>query len=249
MVRQSAIWPFFDHVCVINLDSRPDRWQAMQSQFERLGVAGNIQRFAAVRPPADIVDRPELAPLRAFLLKADGESEHLPAKLRATWGCTQSHLEVIRLAQASGWPQVLVLEDDCELEPYSLPVLRRVARQLEGQSWDMIYLGGTYKKGGRFRRHSANLDEVGRIRLAHAYLVHERLYGRILAEAERAGLPIDWYYSERLQPQVRSFMVRPVLAYQRLHDMSDIEAVVRQPEFKTRRELRRIWSRIRYSMF
>ena len=29
-------------------------------------------------------------------------------------------------------------------------------------------------------------------------------------------------------------------------DMSDIEAVVRKPEFKTRKALRRLWSRLRY---
>ncbi len=36
-----------EHVRVINLDSRADRWAAMQAQFERLGVTGDIQRFAA----------------------------------------------------------------------------------------------------------------------------------------------------------------------------------------------------------
>ena len=75
-----------------------------------------------------------------------------------------------------------------------------------------VYLGGTYKKGGRLQRFSANLDDAGRIRLGHAYLVHQRLYQRILDEAEGCGLPIDWYYSEKLHPQVRSLLVRPVLA-------------------------------------
>ncbi len=249
MARAAVTWPFFEHVRVINLDSRADRWAAMQAQFERLGVTGDIQRFAAVRPPADIGEQPQLAGLREFLQRVDGDSERLAAKLRSTWGCTQSHLGIIRLAQSNGWPHVLILEDDCEFEPYTLPVLRRVAQQLQGQDWDMLYLGGTYKKGGRLQRFSANLDDAGRIRLGHAYLVHQRLYQRILDEAEGCGLPIDWYYSEKLHPQVRSFLVRPVLAYQRLLDMSDIEAVVRKPEFKTRKALRRLWSRLRYLAF
>lgn len=242
-------WPFFEHVRVINLDSRVDRWAAMQAQFERLGISGDIQRFPAVRPPADIVDQPQLAGLREFLQRVDGNSDRLLAKLRSTWGCTQSHLGIIRIAQASGWPYVLILEDDCEFEPYSLPVLQRVARQLQGCDWDMLYLGGTYKKGGRLRGFSANLKDAGRIRLGHAYLVHERLYQRVLDEAECSGLPIDWYYSERLHPQVHSFLVKPILAYQRLLDISDIEAVMRKPELKTRAALRRLWSRIRYASF
>ena len=247
MAQAAVTWPLFEHVRVINLDSRADRWAAMQAQFERLGVSGDIQRFAAVRPPENIVEQPQLAALREFLQRVDGDSERLAAKLRSTWGCTQSHLGIIRLAQASGWPYVLILEDDCEFEPYTLPVLQRVARQLQGQEWDMLYLGGTYKKGGRLKRFSANLNEAGRIRLGHAYLVHERLYQRILDEAETSGLPIDWYYSERLQSDVRSLLVSPVLAYQRLLDMSDIEAVARKPELKTRLALRRLWSRIRYA--
>ena len=61
MARAAVTWPFFEHVRVINLDSRADRWAAMQAQFERLGVTGDIQRFAAVRPPADIGELPQLA--------------------------------------------------------------------------------------------------------------------------------------------------------------------------------------------
>ena len=75
----------------------------------------------------------ELGDFLVAFQRVDGDSERLAAKLRSTWGCTQSHLGIIRLAQASGWPHVLILEDDCEFEPYTLPVLRRVARQL--QDW------------------------------------------------------------------------------------------------------------------
>jgi glycosyl transferase family 25 len=157
-----------------------------------------------------------------------------------------SHLGIIREAKAQGWPHVLILEDDCELEPYALPILRRAAEQLAAQPWDMLYLGGTFKKGGKRSRYSANLERASRIRLGHAYVVNARLYDRILAECGESGLPIDWYYSEVLQSQVECFLLRPVLAYQRLLDMSDIESVVRRPEFKTRKTLRRLWSRLRY---
>ncbi len=248
MDERLAVWPFFEHACVINLDTRADRWAAMQRQFTRLGIGG-VQRFAAVRPEANVVMQEALAPLREFLLHCDGDSEQLSGKLRATWGCMQSHLGVIRLAKAQGWPYVLILEDDCELEPYALPVLRRVAKQLAGQSWDMLYLGGTFKQGGEISRFSANLKRASRIRLGHAYLVNARIYERILDECEGSGLPIDWYYSEVLQRQVTSFLVTPILAYQRLLDMSDIELVERKPEIKTRKIVRRLWSRIRYGVF
>lgn len=245
MSNSVSPWSLFEHACVINLDTREDRWALMQAQFARLGIAG-VQRYSAIRPAPEVVDHPALKPLHDFLLCHDGISEHLASKLGATWGCMLSHLGIIRLAKESGWPQVLILEDDCEFEPYTMAVLQRVAKQLVGRQWDMLYLGGTFKKGGARRRLSANLELASRIRLGHAYLVNARLYDRILAEAEGSGLPIDWYYSEVLQPQVTCIRVTPTLAYQRLLDMSDIERVERKPKLKTRMVLRRWWYRIRY---
>jgi len=241
-------WPFFEHVCVINLESRIDRWEAMQRQFKRLNIH-TAQRFAAIRPAENVVENAALQPLRSFLRRIDGDSERSDAKLRATWGCMLSHLGVIRLAQERGWSYVLVLEDDCEFEPYALSVMQRVARQLAGRQWDMLYLGGTFKRGGLRSRCSENLELASRIRLGHAYLVNARLYDRILNEAQVSGLPIDWYYSEILQPQVACFRVSPTLAYQRLLDMSDIESTERKPRFKTRQMLARLWCRVRYGFF
>ncbi|WP_233282051.1 glycosyltransferase family 25 protein [Pseudomonas mangiferae] len=236
---------FLDHVFVINLDSRADRWAEMQRQFARFGIV-DARRFPAIRPGLEIVERDELARLHTFLRYTDGDSPSLANKVRATWGCMQSHLGAIRQAQEAGLPYALILEDDCVFEPYTLPVLRQVERQLQGVEWDLLYLGGTLKKGGRRSRFSANLKRVSRVRLAHAYVVHARLFSRILAEASRSGLPLDWYYSENLQPEVATFMVSPTLANQRLNDLSDIEAVSRQPKLKFRKALVRCWSRIRY---
>ena len=132
-------WPFFEHARVINLDKRADRWDAMQRQFRRLGIQG-VQRFAAISPGAEVVEQAALQPLREFLTRVDGDSERLESKLRATWGCMRSHLGIIREARAQGWPYVLILEDDCELEPYALPVLRRAAEQLAAQLRERLQL-------------------------------------------------------------------------------------------------------------
>lgn len=87
---------------------------------------------------------------------------------------------------------------------------------------------------------------VSRVRLAHAYLVHSSLYERILQEAPTSGLPLDWYYSERLHANVQVCMVKPDLAYQRFFDVSDIEQVERRPKLKTRRVLKRWFATLRY---
>lgn len=112
-------------------------------------------------------DQPSPA-LCEFLLRVDGEHPGFERKLLGTWACMRSHLGVIAHARDNGWPAVLIMEDDCEFEPYTLAVLERVASQLQGLDWDLLYLGGTFKKGGEKRKVAPNLLSVTRMRLTHA---------------------------------------------------------------------------------
>lgn len=233
----------FEHGFVINLDHRSDRWARMTVSLAQVGITA--ERFSAIGVDDLVDDQPSLA-LRDFLRRVDGSGPSAEHKLQTTWACMRSHLAIIRLARDAGWPSVLILEDDCEFEPYTRTVLAKVCKQLQGGEWDLLYLGGTFKKGGKKAAVSANLWAASRIRLAHAYVVNACLYERILREAPESGLPLDWYYSEVLQPSVNTFMVRPILAQQRLFDMSDIEQVERKPKYKTRRMLQRWWAKIRY---
>ena len=239
---KNMLWPF-SRAYVINLNSRPDRWQSMSARLDIMGVSA--ERFPAVSIEDLVVDPPSDA-LRAFLLRVDGDSARFEHKLGATWACMRSHLAVIAKAKLLGWPEVLILEDDCEFESYAPAVLARVQEQLQGLNWDILYLGGTFKKGGKIERVTGNLSSVTRVRLAHAYVVKSSIYDRILQQAGRSGLPIDWYYSEELLPQVNAFMVRPMLVSQQLMDMSDIEQVVRKPKFRTRQWLQRLLANLRY---
>ncbi len=242
---KSIIWPF-EHACVINLDSRNDRWSRLQNHLQGLGL--EAERFSAVSLHELGDDQPSQS-LREFLLRTDGPSDKSEHKLLATWACMRSHLAVIAKARASGWPYVLVLEDDCEFETFTPAVLRRVQAQLQGRDWTLLYLGGTLKKGGQARKVSPNLTAVTRVRLAHAYVVRAELYDRILQEAPVSGLPLDWYYSEMLLSTTRAFIVQPILARQSLMVMSDIEQVVRKPKLKTRQWVSRLAARLRYGVF
>lgn len=239
--------PLFDSAHVINLDSRPDRWEKMQASLSQVGISA--ERFSAI----SIAQLPSPPPesLKAFLLQADGPRADAEKKLLATWACLHSHLEVIRQAKDRGDSAVLILEDDCAFEPYTRKVLQRVAAQL-GQlnaDWDMLYLGGTFKKGGQKQRISANLYQMTRIRLAHAYIVSASLYDKILTEAPQSGLPLDWYYSELLSTQARMLMIEPKIAYQREYDLSDIESVQRTPKLKLRKKIKHWSACIRYGVW
>lgn len=240
-MQEAAAWPFFEHACVINLDSRPDRWAAMQAQFARLGMP-QVQRFPAVA----FDNLGEAAPpeaLRRYMhsvLQQKGEAGNCEHQVRAKWACLQSHLGVIRHAAQQGWPQVLVIEDDCDFEPYARSVLQRAARQLHGQAWDLLYLGGSLKKGALQQRLSPNVSRVNRIRGNHAYVVKAEHYAAILREAPLAGVPMDVFYSDFYQPRARAVVVEPRVAYQRVNDISDISQQARRAKFNTAHLLRRL---------
>lgn len=235
--------PIFEHACVINLDSRPDRWEQIQVNLKQANLPA--QRFAAVNIQG-LQDNPPPQALRDFLLQADGDGPKAEHKLWATWACLNSHLAVIRQAQREHWDSVLILEDDCVFQPYTPGVLKRVSEQIATQAWDLLYLGGTLKKGGLHQKTSSNLYRVNRVRLAHAYVVRATLYERILQEAPESGLPIDWYYSERLLPSINAYLVDPLITYQRYADLSDIEQVERKPKLKSRKLFRHWLALLRY---
>lgn len=227
---------------VINLDERPDRWEWMQRQLSSVGI--EAERFSAISIAT--MRQPVPEDLRGFLLRVDGASPGFERKLAATWACMQSHLGVIKLAKDQGLSSVLIMEDDCHFEPFASAVLRRAAKQSSAVCPDIIYLGGTHKKGGELSRVSANLNKVSRVRLAHAYVVCSSVYDDILEQAPSSGMPIDWFYSEVYLGSVLAVMISPSIVFQRFEDVSSIEGVERKRKFKSRLFLRRMYSRLRY---
>lgn len=81
--------PVFDGVYCINLDRRPDRWEAFKAMIQTPGWAwGYVERVEAVDG------------------KGDGAK-----------GCRESHLKVLQLAKSRGQQKILVFEDDAYLIP------------------------------------------------------------------------------------------------------------------------------------
>jgi glycosyl transferase, family 25 len=229
-------WPFFEHAYVINLDSRTDRWEKMQSQFTEMGIDG-VERFSAISfdqlendpPPPQFRNRSWALALRNGKSIATFEK-----KLFGAWACLRSHLEIIAHAKNEGWPWVLIMEDDCEFEPYAKPVMELASKQIAGHDWDMLYLGGKCKQKGFKKRLSPNLSSVNRLLQTHAYVVRSTIYEKILREAPLAGMPIDVYYSEILLPTIKALLIEPQVAYQRLHETSNISLANKGQKFKLR---------------
>jgi glycosyl transferase, family 25 len=122
--------------------------------------------------------------------------EAIPQKIG--WiGCNKSHLKCIEIAKERKYPWVLVLEDDCHLQPNSktrfeelLPILWR-----RRDEWDIFNGGGSYIFKAKRIQENPPLIEFSAY-AAHFILHQERNYDRILKEAPHTR--IDVYYRDRL---------------------------------------------------
>ena len=129
---------FFDKIFIINLDRRPDRWEASSKELASHGI-GPVERVAGY-----------------------------PHPWHGNAGCTRSHRELLRRVAEGPWQKVLVLEDDFKIitvedlraggwAPDSLGM--RTFESVPGQDvherfdamvkdvppdWDVLYLGAGY---------------------------------------------------------------------------------------------------------
>lgn len=243
--------PFYDYICVINLDSRPDRWSNMQAQFARLNIE-RAYRFSAIsfdklqlNPPPENFKSYALAGLQRK--NEDANAEH---QIKAMWGCLSSHIGAIEYAKSNNWPYVLILEDDCEFEFYANKVMHLVVDQIKNLEWDMLYLGGNQKKYGKKLCVAKNLLSVTGVTLAHAYIVKATIYDKIMHEAPKAGMTIDDFYTKSLQKEIKTLLVKPQIVFQSPDDVSDISQVARRKKYnltKLIRWLKKFFARVLYS--
>lgn len=220
------------HGYVINLDIRADRWQRMSSQLEDYSLA-HFERFSAVSAHSlDIKNLPtNFVTTISQKLKKGIEKQSIEYCVKATWGCLQSHLGIIQKAHSDNLEAVVILEDDCELEPYFHKVMQKVEDQLQTLDWDIIYLGGNRHRKSKVSKITDNLQKGEGITLTHAMIINKTVYQKILVEAPISGVSIDDFYRKILQPKVNCFLVNPQVAYQFYTDVSDIS--LSEKVFKT----------------
>lgn len=122
----APILDYFEHIYIINLESRPDRLKEVEAEFEKVGLDFHdpkIHIFKAIKPE-NFDDWPT----------------------QGTKGCYLSHLGVLKDAKKQGFQRILVLEDDVSFVEYFNILMSETINQLEkGASgkiaWDMLYGG------------------------------------------------------------------------------------------------------------
>lgn len=112
------------------------------------------------------------------------------------WGCRASQWRAIAAAQRDGVERLLILEDDAVFHPRTAEWLPEVTALLPAD-WDLFFLGGQHLK---HPQPASDPRLVGGtyITRTHAWAIHRRAFGRLLAEIgndaayrERPGMHVD----------------------------------------------------------
>ena len=121
-------------VCVINLDSRTDRWETFQREI--------LPQFEGLQ-----VDR--ISATLGTQIPGYGKAPYFRGRKRdRTWaargGCTLSHRNAMLHAKAKGWSHLLILEDDITIETTPAPeFLNALQNAFQSMHFDVCYLGFT----------------------------------------------------------------------------------------------------------
>lgn len=136
-------------IVYINLESRKDRREHMESQLARYGLEAD--RFTAVANPGFGI-----------------------------WGCGQSHLAVLKLAQKNGWPQVWILEDDFEFLLSPEEIREQLARLPE---FDVFMAAYNMRESSELidePEYAADFCRVVYAHTASSYMIKSHYYQKLI---------------------------------------------------------------------
>lgn len=188
---EDPFWSLVGGVLVVNLDDRGDRWEDTQQRLSGLVPAGRLRRLSAVAGVA---------------LPGYGRPPWFRGRGRdRTWagraGCALSHRNAIQLARDSGWPAVLILEDDLEVSADAASVLAGLGSALATHAWDACYLGYTdpvapYRTlAGLPAAH--RLCRISGASTTHAYLLRDTTYDWLLQRLPAPAQVWPWISRHR----------------------------------------------------
>ncbi len=179
----------FPHKVCINLDRRADRWQRMQAEFARHGIA-DVRRFSA----------------------CDGNALVLPPHWKHTagaYGCLLSHVQVVQAARELGHESVLIFEDDAVLDPEFATKFASFIGEVPAD-WDLLYFGALHKDEPV--RVSDHVYRITKGNSTYAYALKRTVFDAFVELNARAEHVLDVNAYE-LQQRFNCYCFLPNLAW------------------------------------
>jgi GR25 family glycosyltransferase involved in LPS biosynthesis len=212
----TSIKDFFDRVYVVSMSARQDRWDTLTEH-----LAGIEWPFA------------EPVRFRAVDARVCKPPTWWKTPQPISWGCWQSHVQILQDAMMDGLKSFLVLEDDVV---FSDDFSKRVepAMLAVPDDWDQLYLGGQLLQMQAHKPQRVN-DHVivpWNVNRTHAYGLrqkfYERCYEALVDYPSIVKLPymhIDhWYGAMHQTGRSKVYAIWPWLAGQRA-GLSDISSI------------------------
>lgn len=123
-----------DCIYVINLDSRPDKWERVKRVFDQRGI--RVNRVSGVNG-WELTEEQLKEMCGPYAV-------HMP---RGHYGCLLSHLSVLKDAHDRGFDRIWVMEDDVDFleDSAQIPQLLRRLSQFD-EEWDIFYTDVDFRK-------------------------------------------------------------------------------------------------------
>lgn len=178
---------FFEKIYIINLDRRPERWNAARQELERWGIAA--QRVSAVDGH-------------------DCRGQGYRLALGAV-GLIKTNINILYDAKANAYSRILILEDDVVFSQE----INKIDQYLNAvpEDWEMLYFSGNHNGHvvGVMPPSVVN-DKVLRIHetfSTHSIGIDHGMYDAIIEAITPCQKPLDVYYAE-LQKKHKIYCLR-----------------------------------------
>lgn len=203
----------YDQVYIINLKSRTDRYQKMVDEMKNQMIT-NYQFYEAIRPSYDDICNWN----EKYCHHEVGRKKNNFRNYQiGSFGCLQSHINVIQNAVNLNYKRILILEDDTV---FIRPIddLTKIIHEIDN-NFDVLYMAINNVTKSKF--HSANFNKVTKGLAACAYIITRPVMLYILENIKNTTLEIDLFYVNIVQPRFNCYVVNPQMTTQR-PDYSDI---------------------------
>lgn len=146
---------FFDKIYCINLDHRADRWDAVQLEFDKLGISDRVERVSAV-------NREDVKQKHGDLVS------HLSNAKLGQLAVSLSSRKCIDDAIKCGARNCLTFQDDVCFRDYDEDFFREALSELP-DDWECLFLGYECWKRRQLKQvHSERLLRIEKFWMAHA---------------------------------------------------------------------------------